>query len=120
MCTPPARVNPVPSLLRTAEEISQMRHAELKCQLAQATCELLAQKHPLEWWSECALERLRQQKAAFQPVELSEADQQRLAAIRAREAEFKARYHRRQALKPAALLSRLKARLARVSWDSWG
>ena len=50
----------------------------------------------------------------------SEADKTRLAGIRARQAERTAKYERRQALRPTALFSRLKARVARVSWDSWG
>ncbi len=53
------------------------------------------------------------------------ADQQRhLIEIRSRRddvgANELAKYQRRQALKPAALFARLKARVARVSWDSWG
>lgn len=55
---------------------------------------------------------------ASQP--LSAGDQKRLVDIRARQAARTAKYQRRQALKPSALFSRLKARAARVTWDSWG
>lgn len=60
------------------------------------------------------------QRARARTAELSEADQKRLAGIRARQAARTAKYERRQALKPSALFSRLKARAARVTWDSWG
>ena len=104
MCTPPPRANPLPPPLQSL--IETQRVAREKAQLL----------YPVD----AAYERLRQQKATFKPSYLSEADKTRLAHIRARETARRAKHERRQALKPAALFARLKARAARVSWDSWG
>ena len=75
---------------------------------------------PDKWGHEPALDRLDRQWGAFASANLSEADKDRLAAIRARQAARTAKYERRQARRPAALFARLCARAARVSWDSWG
>jgi hypothetical protein len=95
-----------------------------------AACRLLYTAPPIEWakprleeWQKLEIAReiaLKGQGAHAQMNEWSQADKDRLAAIRARQAARTAKYERRQALKPSALWSRLKARAARVSWDSWG
>lgn len=98
MCTPPPRLNPLPPPLQHLIEAQRARAFEA--------------------------ERSANERSTFQPSELSEADARYLAQMRAREELVRmnelAKYHRRQALKPAALFARLKARAARVSWDSWG
>jgi len=89
-----------------------------------AAARLLATAPPREWGQAAARESLKHQWDTFQPCELSEADQLHLARIRQREELVRLdqllKHERRQALKPAALFARLRARAARVTWASWG
>lgn len=63
-------------------------------------------------------------RRTFQPSELSEADQHHLAQLRQHQelvrAQRVSRWVHRSPESLPSLWTRLKARAARVSWDSWG
>lgn len=125
---PPPRFNPLQSVQRTAEEISRMRHEELTCQFSHAVskCPPDLYRRMEEWEKiEAAHQIMRaSHRDRERRLTMSEADQARLdereLRDKKRHEDALAKYERRQALMPSALFSRLKARAARVSWDSWG
>ena len=102
-------------LQRDAKAKQQGIESDVPAEELMAACRLLATAPPPQWGAAAARERTADWVRHLS--QLSEADEKHLAKLRAREQE---QHERRQALKPAALLSRLKARAARVTWDSWG